>query len=937
LFARVRAGVGDRLEAAGPGAAVDWALVLLALGAFLVHFVVAFSWAQPWYIEDSAISFAYARNWVEGDGLVPWVGGERVEGYSNALWTYLIGVAYAVGVSPWTSSKVMGAVFGCFAQIFAWRLARRALPQEQQRAAVLVPWLLAGSTQFTLWNASGLENGLFCMLLAAGLWSLVREVEDERLFPWSAFAFFLLSMTRPDGLAYAGIGLIGRTLGTLARRQWGAWLAWVVAFGLPWGAYNAWRLSYFAWEWPLTWYAKRKAFTPLDYSNNYGWKQLREYLFNYGIVWAIPALVFGAMGMARWRRFAAITLCAVVAGVVLWDGRAGLPPGWKVGPMAWASTHWNDVRVYTISGAMALVGLCTFGQPRWLVRGLLWCCYGFGLFFTILATGDWMKAFRWFNLTSVPQFTLLLLGLSEVAEWLPFAGRTIRGVRPVRLVLLLAPSIGLAATSLFWTQKFILRPETAPRDVKKRVDYMSWVERRLDLDRVRLLDVDMGAHLWYTDWFIADIAGLVDVPMAQHEYEKAFIHEYLFEEFRPDFAHVHGSWGRTMRITSHPEWKEQYLEIPGFPTGKKALHVGNHVRKDLIVEDSAPASAERRVRFDDNVRMESWELPAPAVAPGGELFVDTLWRAGKRSSGLRVLLFLAREGAVAWVGEVTPGYDWYKAPKWQPWEYVGGRWSVELPNTLSLGEYRLGLVVLDEAVGVVLPLVGEGPGGEPLWMDDPDPTVDASQPADASDPEPTPDADAASGAHPLRGEALYMRGEWLFPEPITLVTADDARGQAEGVLTDALGAASAGDCESAQRLWKTARHHVAKNARWQADRGVDARDAIVRCLVARTARTDDDESRAAILAEARFIEPRHAAIREAGEALGARLEAAGDAAGSSGDWETAFRSYRAAMNADPTRAGARRKCEDARDRRLKLRMYDPKSKVKENWSAFGVF
>ena len=45
---------------------------------------------------------------------------------------------------------------------------------------------------------------------------------------------------------------------------------------------------------------------------------------------------------------------------------------------------------------------------------------------------------------------------------------------------------------------------------------MSWVQRRLDVDHVTLLDVDMGAHMYFSGWDIVDIAGLVDVPMARH-------------------------------------------------------------------------------------------------------------------------------------------------------------------------------------------------------------------------------------------------------------------------------------------------------------------------------------------------------------------------------------------------------------------------------------
>ena len=57
------------------------ALVVLCL-LYTAHYL-AYCIPQPFYIEDAGISFAYARNLVEGDGLATYAGGPRVEGYSN--------------------------------------------------------------------------------------------------------------------------------------------------------------------------------------------------------------------------------------------------------------------------------------------------------------------------------------------------------------------------------------------------------------------------------------------------------------------------------------------------------------------------------------------------------------------------------------------------------------------------------------------------------------------------------------------------------------------------------------------------------------------------------------------------------------------------------------------------------------------------------------
>ena len=71
-------------------------LVLIAMG-YTVHYLV-YAIPQPFFIEDAGISFAYARNFVDGEGFATYAGGPRVEGFSNPLWTFLIALLYAVGL-----------------------------------------------------------------------------------------------------------------------------------------------------------------------------------------------------------------------------------------------------------------------------------------------------------------------------------------------------------------------------------------------------------------------------------------------------------------------------------------------------------------------------------------------------------------------------------------------------------------------------------------------------------------------------------------------------------------------------------------------------------------------------------------------------------------------------------------------------------------------
>ena len=100
-------------------AVLVFAMMLISVGHQLV-FVY-------WYIEDAAISFSYARHFAQGEGFVTYPGGERVEGFSDPLWVYLMVLWEYLGVSGFTSSKVMGALFGALCLPVAYLLSQEAL------------------------------------------------------------------------------------------------------------------------------------------------------------------------------------------------------------------------------------------------------------------------------------------------------------------------------------------------------------------------------------------------------------------------------------------------------------------------------------------------------------------------------------------------------------------------------------------------------------------------------------------------------------------------------------------------------------------------------------------------------------------------------------------------------------------------------------------
>ena len=217
-----------------------------------------------WFLTDDAfISFRYARNLLEGHGLV-FNPGERVEGYSNFLWVLELAALWgAFGLrpehaAPWLSVAFTAATLAAM----LWQVAR--LPSLAHRG--LVGWMALGlvcaSATFAVWTSGGgLETRQFTffVVLAVVCLSLYRDSRRALLVvSWSLAA---ASLTRPEGPLFAACCLAWYVL--QRRADTGRWAP-------PWGAaaclagpcvlvvalHYLWRYGYYG-EWlPNTYYAK---------------------------------------------------------------------------------------------------------------------------------------------------------------------------------------------------------------------------------------------------------------------------------------------------------------------------------------------------------------------------------------------------------------------------------------------------------------------------------------------------------------------------------------------------------------------------------------------------------------------------------------------------------------------------------------------------------
>lgn len=860
------------VERAAPIA--EGAAVIVAIG---IAFAGQLS-LWDWFVEDSAISFAYARNLAEGWGLVRFPGDERVEAYSNPLWVLMLSAWHVVGVDAFRSSKGMALALAAVTVPAVWAIARRA--GFGAAAAVLAALLLATDAQFVIWSASGLENALFCALLALAMWRTHADDADGT-FPWAAVAFLGLAVTRPEGIAYAAIGgAWALLLEIVGQRRWSRIFAWLGVFWGPFALYHALRYDYFAFPFPSTYYAKVGDVEPRPFAwNARSWTYLRAWCEELGRAWFLPVLLAGVIGLKGWRAWAVASMSVWLGAVLLYPG---VEPfiGWGWIPKTLnAPSWWVTFRVASLGIVVVLAPILGLGADGWRARGLAWWLGVFALGFAVWSTGDWMRGYRWFSLSAVPMAVLLGIGCVEIARLVGRVGRNGWGARAGGA--LLAGAIAAASIAPEVAYQAVYVPETTPASVDRRVQHYRWAKQLLQLEHVDVLDHDMGAMLyWGGDLgIVRDSRGLVDIAFALHERQVAFVREYAWQEYPFDFAHAHASTGAAVRLQG-AAWRDRYVEMPGY--GVNNFHTANFVKKSHLVRDRWDGPTEQSARFAEGVVLHGLHLRAPEVSPGSWLAVDFgLSTEPRPNEPIRVLLLLVSEAGVATALDLPLGLeDWYPVTDWQRGEIFQGRVSVPIPPDLALGDYTLGAVVLGPHR--VLPVEEVGPAG--------------------SIPE-TP---------------VFAAGEARFSGVAHIVDRDTMAQAARADVGRVSAEANRDRCEQARDAWRDAMAHRIRSMDWQASVRPGVADTLATCF-ARRARTSDHRQRAVSdIREARRWNRVHPDVLQAGAALGDVWFAEGRALRRQGDIEGAYTAFRDTLYADPSRSWARRYVEELRSERLSL-------------------
>ena len=364
------------------------------LGLGLLCGLAAFSGAiwPSWLSDDAFISFRYAQNLVAGNGLVYNVG-ERVEGYTNFLWTMLAALALAAGADIVVATYLAGVVLALALILATYAVGRGLLGPAWALAAAL---LVATSQSLLVYTArgGGLETGLFALLALLGTGAYMMRKGAA----WAGALLGLATLTRPEGALIFGLTLLHAAL--LERRRYGELLRLALPYAAVVLPFFLWRYSYYGDLLPNTFYAKTGGGPRV-------WLRGLTYLGSFALDFGGPLLLLALAALAGRRAPSADS-----RGFAEAEGRAAGGP---------TSRWWSQWPAYMLaqSGAYAA--------------------------YVVAVGGDHFPGHR-FLVPIVPWLALLMArGLARVFAWAS-ERRVLRGAAPAALAVLLVAYSGYALT-----------------------------------------------------------------------------------------------------------------------------------------------------------------------------------------------------------------------------------------------------------------------------------------------------------------------------------------------------------------------------------------------------------------------------------------------------------------------------------------------------------
>lgn len=248
-------------------------LIFVAAGFAYLGFIRSFGMsietgegARTYYclFDDAMISMRYARNLVDGHGLVWNPGGPAVEGYSNPLWVLWM---VAIHLLPLDESKMsLPVMLSGIAILLAhlavvWGIAR-TVARRALFGSLLALLFVAFYYPLAYWTLKGMEVGLFTLLTSGMAWIvlLLRRCPPSSRSTWLLTGLFALVVAilllRPDGAVPVLVVGFFMVLWSPRSARWRRGILFAIAAAAPVVGLTLFRQAYYHDLLPNTYYLK---------------------------------------------------------------------------------------------------------------------------------------------------------------------------------------------------------------------------------------------------------------------------------------------------------------------------------------------------------------------------------------------------------------------------------------------------------------------------------------------------------------------------------------------------------------------------------------------------------------------------------------------------------------------------------------------------------
>jgi arabinofuranosyltransferase len=205
-----------------------------------------------WVSDDAYISFRTVDNFVNGHGL-RWNVDERVQGFTNPLWVFLISLPYAI-----TREMYFTSIFtSIFLSLFAVWYIHRKLSTSFLASGVAITALLM-SRAFVDYSTSGLEQPLLFLLAVLFVWRYAHFDKSPAQFGWLCLLASLSAVTRLDTILVYLPALVVAFRSVPTRT---AIVKGLIGFA-PLIVWELFSIIYYGFPFPNTYYAKLHAGLP---------------------------------------------------------------------------------------------------------------------------------------------------------------------------------------------------------------------------------------------------------------------------------------------------------------------------------------------------------------------------------------------------------------------------------------------------------------------------------------------------------------------------------------------------------------------------------------------------------------------------------------------------------------------------------------------------